>query len=59
MKLSLIMKAALVASAAAIGVASTMFLKMKNDNIIEQAAEHVIAITTGKVIDLSPEDYRK
>lgn len=42
-----------IAVAAIVGAVSIEFLG--NDNLVEQAAEEVIEVETGKKIDLSPE----
>ena len=55
MSYDLLVKAFIIAIAMAAGSASTLYFKMKPDNVVEQAAEAVIATQTGMDIDLSPD----
>ena len=56
MNYDMIVKGFMVAAALAIGAASTMLFRMKNDNAIEQIAELYIADETGANVDLSPDE---
>lgn len=52
------MGAIIVLIAAIIGIGSVVILK-KNDNPIEEAAEEIIQIETGKKVDLTPDSAEK
>jgi len=55
MNYDLMVKAFILAVAAAVGSATTLYFKMAPDNAIEQAAEMVIASQSGIGVDLSPD----
>lgn len=59
MDMGIIWKVLLIGGLAIAGVASRFVLKMKRDNQIEEAAEHVIQRRTGFDIDLSPDNSDK
>ncbi len=48
-------KIIIIAAAAVIGIVSTVFMKMKHDNAVEEIAEYVIKDQTGYDLDLSPD----
>lgn len=50
----MILKIAIVAAAAAIGIGYTYFLGKPHDNAVEEAAEQVIKEQTNVDIDLTP-----
>lgn len=56
---SLFLKIAAVICSIVVGVATTRYFHMKNDNPIEQAAEEVIKEETGMQVDLSPDEEVK
>lgn len=51
----MVTKVLIVVLALAIAGSAKFFLKMEDDNPVEQAAEQVIKYNTGYVVDLSPE----
>lgn len=52
--LGFLAKAALIAGALGLGLASTWYFKMKDDNSLEECSEEVIKQQTGYDIDLTP-----
>lgn len=59
MDLSILWKAIIVGSALAIGLASTYIFKMKEDNAIEEIAEHVVKEQTNIDLDMTPTTKEK
>ena len=47
-------KALFIATVVLLGLSSTYYFKMKNDNIVEEIAEKVLKTQTGIDVDLSP-----
>jgi len=52
---AMMVKALVLACAVAVGCASTLFFKMRNDNPIEQTCESLIKSQSGVEVDLTPE----
>jgi len=55
MALDIIIKAVIIGGALIVGVGSSLLLRMKKDNPIEQIAEKIIQEETGVEIDFTPE----
>lgn len=55
----MMLKIAIIAAAAAVGLTATYILKKPHDNPIEEEAEQVIKDQTGVDVDLSPSSPEK
>lgn len=59
MGVDFIMKGLILLAVALAGLSTTLILKMKPDNVIEQIAEEVIQEETGLTVDLTPDTSTK